>query len=509
MSLFPDRRFRAFLVSQTFKVAAFAAIPLVAGAGPAWSTPPFTVEEAVGRAIRHAPLVRDVRSRYAAARAELYSTRAAYDWEAELAVRYADVDQPRTVIFQPGNIQTTEVEGAVERLFATGTRVQARASLPRTEDDSTFNVLNKRYEPEFSISLEQGLLQNRFGRLDRARLNAARTRLEAVEFELWRQIERMAAAIAEDYWRLWLARREADVLEAAVADARRLFETTERLSRQGLRDESEVLLARAAWLTRRQEQIDAQTAIQTAWIGLRNRIGADESDYPSVPALADPDPTSATALTPSPMEARASRGDLAAARRRLQAGRALLDASDDALRPALSATGGYSLAGLDRRLGNSLDDISNGSFAGWNVGLVFRHAFGQNADRADLERARAEFHRAASVLSSALAGADAEIANAFTKLRGTLDRLALAREIESVRRRIHRLFLQKFRQGRITMQDLLAAEEEARQARRSTQALSAEVTLAAVATRVAEGTLLSHLGFERRSLLSRINESAP
>lgn len=460
-----------------------------------------TLKTVVEAALHHSPVLEEIAGRHAAAKAEYLAALAPYDWTVAAEARYSDNEQPREVVFQPSRITTAEGQLGLRKRFRTGTLVAVEGASIRTEDNSTFNLLNKRYQPTLSLQAEQDLLENAVGRFESAAVEAARIRFIAAEADIWRSIEEAAADAARAYWNVWRQQKSLRVAEESEANNRQLHEATTRLANRGLRDESEILQTKAAWLSAKDQRINQNNQLHTAWVQLRADFGLTRWDPENIPPLEPPEiPTS---FSPSAVDARETRGDIAAARRRLEAARAMADATGSLKLPELSLVGGYRLTGLARNFSDSVDQISGGAYPSWNVGLVFSHAFGQRGDRADIARAHAETLTASSFLTRSLNRLDADLETTAADTKRALERLAIASEIDDARTRIFSLFSEKYRQGRISMQDLLQAEDAASQARFNRQNAAARVAFALVEARLTEGSYLSELGYDQTPLLKR------
>lgn len=184
-----------------------------------WTEEPLLpLKVAVSLAFQNNPSMNRILSQYQAQEARYKLTRGIYDWTAGLGFDYSDTDQARTVIFQPSNIKQRNFNASVFKAFPTGTELSFMGSILRSNDDSSFNVFNTRYQTELGISLQQSLLHDFIGLPQKVRLETDKIKLNALKKSLWREMETLATTIARQYWELW---RNQQLWEVALESKKR------------------------------------------------------------------------------------------------------------------------------------------------------------------------------------------------------------------------------------------------------------------------------------------------
>jgi len=402
-----------------------------------------SLNEAIEFTIKNHPTILNLQSQYQSLLSNTRWTRGLYDWNINLGFRYADEDQARVVVFQPSNIKQTSWDLSLQKDFSRGSTLGLTSSLIKTDDDSTFNLLNTRYESELGIRVEQALLEGFIGKPDRVRLKTDQDRLDALRLSLGREIELLAGKTAEIYWELW---REVQLLEVALQsekEAKDFFDETRKLSRLGLREKDEIFQAEASWLQRQEERLSATTKRDNTWQRLKAEMGEKGFNSDSIPDLDDPQWENTFTQQEHLNQAFQSRSDFLSAEENKNLTEELKKSMSGKLLPTLVASGGYSLIGLDPQLSESIEQIQESKIPGWNVGMALSHSFGQNRDRSEVEQAEAAHLQSKSVYLELSRQINRDVILRIRNFKLNLELLDLAQKIETKRDFIQKSFKRK------------------------------------------------------------------
>jgi len=168
--------------------------------------------------------------------------------------------------------------------------------------------------------------------------------------------------------------------------------------------------------------------------------------------------------------------------------------------PQLTAYGGYSLTGLDPELSKSLTQVYDFKIRGWNVGMSLAHSFGQNQDRSELETAQADEIQARAQFQDQSDRLTEDVQTSLNDYRFNFDKLDLMKKIEKNRKEVEILFRTKFNNGRISIQDLLQAQERRRLSRYRSRLAESDMVLTRMQVDLAKGTYLSQFGITAENL---------
>lgn len=293
-----------------------------------------------------------------------------------------------------------------------------------------------------------------------------------------------------------------EVSKQSEAEAKVFLNETRRLARTGLRESDEVLQAEASWLERQEETITAETKVEITWLTLATKLQYEKkARVESPPQIENPtwddNQTDADFIT----LAYQKRRDLLAAMETRDLNQKLSKSLRWNTLPQLTATGGYSLIGLDPKLSKSIDQIENSKIPGWNVGMALSHRFGQNTDRSELELAEAEHLAARSRYQSLTDHVEQDVQVSLKRFNRNRKLLDLSRQIETKKEKIYKAFKRKFSQGRISIQDLLRMEGELRRARHLRRIAESNLAIAHTNLLAAKGTFLESKDFENQTAL--------
>jgi outer membrane protein TolC len=438
---------------------------------------------------------------------QVRSNKGLYDWGIQVGAEYADADQARVSVFQPSNIKSTDYSLNVVKSFTTATDLSIFSTINKTEDDSTFALLNNRYQTDLGISLQQELLEGFIGQPEGVRLETDRQRLEAQQFSLWRQMEVLISNISILYWTLWRNIQLEKVALQSQQEAKEFLDETQRLSKLGLRDNDEILQAEASLLLRDQEVITAKVGIENAWTQLQSQIDPDAQNWSlQIPEIENPSWGPSINEITITTTAYRNRGDFLAAQMILDVNQKIRESLKAQLWPRLTATGGYSLVGLDPELSKSIDQVEETRTKGWNIGMSLSHSFGQNFDQSRIDLADAELIQSQSDYNRQSEALNRETQLAVRNFKRDIELWEIAKSLEEKRAGIEKAFTNKYRNGRISTQDLIRAQEEHRRARYERQIAEANLATSQMNVYLAEGTYLSQMGYDIHSTLNILDQ---
>jgi outer membrane protein TolC len=351
-------------------------------------------------------------------------------------------------------IQTFEEQDwnfALTRLLPSGATVRADFLNARQETNSVFATVNPSYRSDFDLGLSQPLLRN-FGRAATERgIAVARTNVdisrETFELEVIATIQRVANA----YWNLLETQYQLKVAEESLELARQFHDRSVIQVEVGTLAPLELVQSEAGIATREEEIIRAEALVRAAEDTLRQLLNLEQGELWSLPIAADRE----SAKDPITVELEEAITAALAKRPELEAERLTIHTLEidaeyyrNQRLPQLDLQARYGFNGLGGDVTESdfltgeilnqsqgdyqdaLDQIADGDFDGWRVGLTFSYPLQNRAAEAQnaiaelaLERERAilrdlelvvetEVRRAARNLdtaSKAIASADVSV----------------------------------------------------------------------------------------------------
>jgi outer membrane protein TolC len=286
--------------------------------------------------------------------------------------------------------------------------------------------------------------------IDQAELAA-----DAGDLDLEHARERVAYEAVSAWVDLASAREQVDVLGTARRTTDRHLELARQYAQQGMIVHAEVLRAEVYLAEVEELLVRAETGASLAEAALNFRLGTDQS-IPRELAPMQPPPPAPGGLDDWIRAALDNRSDLAAARRRLEAGQLEERKAKSGLRPEVGVLGRYDLYD-DTIFGSNGHNGTVMAFAKFSLSLG-------GSETARVEAARLEATAFAHDLTRFEDGVRLEVRQAWQDLATSNARLATAEHSVAAARESLRITETRFREGLDRMLDLLDAETALREA---------------------------------------------
>ncbi|MFM9958035.1 MAG: TolC family protein [Phycisphaerales bacterium] len=376
-----------------------------------------SLQQAIGSSVANNLDVQLARIEPGVASSQLAVAESAFDWTFFTDGNYANLDRPQPgQVLGPGNVssrarvsQSVGYETGLRKRLTTGGQLAVSQGQTYTDDDSPDLEL----EPEpnnaaqVGISLEQPLLRNFGSDVSTAEIRLARNAERATVLDLKAAMIRTVTDTERAYWRLAQARRNLEVLERLL---QRGVETRDVLRGRMKFDAkpSELSEAVATVERRRAAVIRARNDLRLASDRLKQLINDPEltvggeallspiDDAPDAPVSFSLLDTLSEAMSKRPEVQRAVLGiDDAAIRQRV---------ADNARLPALDLAIRAQTQGLDASAGEAYEQVNEGRFVDYLVGLAFEQPIGNRGPEAAYRQRQLERVRAATGYRQAVQG---------------------------------------------------------------------------------------------------------
>jgi len=373
-------------------------------------------------------------------RTESFSVRTA---EAEQRAARARKQQSMAV-FLPRVTAAEEAATTTDPLNAFGFKLRQEAVTQADFAPGTLNDPERTDNFTTRIQVEQPLL-NLDGFFER---RAASRAVRAARERTKRTREVMAFQVKKAYFGLILAREQLDVIDAALAAARKNARQAENLFQEGLITRADVLAARVRVLDLESRRAEAASRRSTAADQLRFLLGIDiPVPIHATDALTQEAPPQDT-LTAAAANRR--RSDMQALRHRADAARQQVRARWTAFVPRLNARGTYAWND-DTAFGTDAAGYTVGASLTWSLFDGFRQIGRAHQAEAELRRAEIALERQALKNEVEITEAQRDLAATRQRIRQT--EAAVEQAEESLRIRSDR-----YAEGLERTSDLLQAE---------------------------------------------------
>ncbi|MCX5656122.1 MAG: TolC family protein [Planctomycetota bacterium] len=212
----------------------------------------------------------------------------------------ASIQRQRSLVLSPGgrgNFATmgtiNTLEAGISEFFPTGTQVAVTGSTDIAHGSA--NPENF-YATRYGLSVTQSLLRGFGLDVNLASLRQARVDVLTSEYELRGFAESLVAQVEEAYWDYTLAQRNIEIFTQSLQLAQQQLRETEERIRVGKLADIERAAAEAEVALRRENLINANSALATARLSLLRLINPAKSDFWSrdVTILTPPGPPKET-----------------------------------------------------------------------------------------------------------------------------------------------------------------------------------------------------------------------
>jgi len=364
-----------------------------------------TIEQAVARVLANSPEIRIVSFDPEIARQEVAQAAGEFDPVAFSRVNYDDQDNPHNSLFEPGQAETRLLESGLKQRTPSGSQWSASYALARVWDDLVGRTLTTRYEPMVIFELRQPLLRDAGAHVNLAGVDVARLNYEAALLGFRQKAEAVSAAVIGAYWRLVQARRDVAIQQELVeqtnatlrkVEGRRDIDATDVQTQQA----AAYAGSREAVLLDLKKQVaDVQDALvrlisdsQVNTTGELTLLPASEPRV--VPQIPEPaamvDRTLATAMQRNPAIQQAQLG--------VRVAQINLEVAKNQRMPRLDLVGSVRARGLGEDQSAAHEQIEEGQYTGYAVGLNLEYPLGNRSRQAQWLRRQWERRKATSIL---------------------------------------------------------------------------------------------------------------
>jgi outer membrane protein len=394
-----------------------------------------TLEQAITRALANSPEIRVVSFDPEIARQEITKAVGEFDPVAFDQVSYDNQDAPLNSIFEPGQADKRLFESGVRQKTLLGSEWSASYAFARNWDDLFGRTLATRYEPMLIFQLKQPLLRDAWQRVNLAGVDIAKLEHQVALVGFRDKAESVSAEVIAAYWRLAQALKNLEIQQELVEQTVRTLHKVE--SRREI-DASDVQLmqARAFAKLREADLLDARKLVTDAQDALARLLADPQvnttSELTIVPVTAleisQPPPESAKMLNKALATAMVHNPAVQEAKMRVQIAEINVEVAENQQMPRLDLIGSARAQGLAATSFNAHEQLENGQYTSYGVGLSFEYPLGNRQREAELMRRRLERRKAVSVLHNAADQVAVQVKEKARKTQTTLEQVGVQKE---------------------------------------------------------------------------------
>jgi outer membrane protein TolC len=392
----------------------------------------------------------------------------------------------------------------LEGLVPTGAKVNLGYELRQLSNTVTKDLTDEKdeYEMYLGLSVRQPILKNAGIETTKTAIRVAQKESQVSFQEYRREMMQTVSKAAAVYWDFYRTQENLILRQESVRIADKILVDNRQRHRTGKMAETEVLEAMAGVSSRKALSSEAQHEHREAANRLSKLLSVPHSqetmrfeatDKPVIDFIDKLD-FDVVAIMQRAFELQP---EYLAAHERLEQADVKLSFAKNQRWPELDLIASYGFNGLDFSRGDSWDQIEDGDFETWSVGVEFRLPIGGGIkSRSELRKARLEIKSQLSTLK------DIEV-NLTNNIDTTLHHITSAEEqrqyadgIVKIRKRLLDAELARLDAGKSSTRLILEKEDDYRNAKEIALKNRVELQTALVELELAGGTILLNNGVE-------------
>jgi outer membrane protein len=386
-----------------------------------------TLDQAILRAMANSPDIRVVSFDPEIAQQEVRKAAGQFDPTAFGRVFYEGQDAPQNSIFEAGKATSRLFETGLRQRFVQGTEWSASYALSRNWDDLG-RFIPTRYEPMLIFQLKQPLFRDADPEINLAGVNVAKLEHQVALIGFHDKAESVSAELIAAYWRLVQAQTNLEIQRELVEETRQTLHKVD--SRREI-DATDVQLMQARAYTRIREAdllevqkqvVDAQEAVARLLADPEINTTTAVTIVPATkPAVPQEPPELTTVLETALTTAMLCNPAMQEAKVRVQIAEINVQVAENQKMPRLDLVGSVRAQGLDDSLHQAQEQMDEGKYMTYGVGLTFEYPLGNRERDAEFMRRRLERRKAVSVLQSAADQVAAQVREKARKVTTTME----------------------------------------------------------------------------------------
>lgn len=370
-----------------------------------------------------------------------------------------------------------------------GARVSADFNNGRQETSNSFATLNPSYSSNLRLNYTQPLLAGLKTDNQRAAVETQQIQGQISGIQLDARIENIRSQVRSAYWALRAAIDQIEIQRQNLAQARELLEQNRIRVSLGTMSELQVVQAEAQVASAEQALLNAEVQWRNRELAFKSLLVSGPQDPlfqatvnpTELPEVDEPDVNIQAAIE----RAMEQRTDLRQQRQQRQISELEMAVTRNNTLPSLDLSAGYSLRGVGgdlyerSGLGGEAELIAKGGYMDglesiwdrdtptWNVSLNFSYPIGNQAAKANLERAQLQLRQTDLALRSQELAVVTQVTDAGLAVTDTYLQLQAARRSREVAERSAEIELKRFEVGAATNYEVMLAQNTLTSARLS------------------------------------------
>ena len=388
-----------------------------------------------------------------------------------------------------------QTDMSVSEYFPTGTEVFLSGGFSRSRPSSS----DWGYSGSWSVGVNQALLEGAGLEVNRVALHKAEISNAISRHEFRGFVMDLVQQVENAYWDLVLANETLEIRLFAVHLAEEQLGLNRDMIEVGKLSADAEISAEAELASRRVDLVDAEAAVKTRTIQLIRLLNPErENQWKTVFQPADEAETQAIDLNPdiSAKLADLYRPELAQSRLDLTNRDLEVVQTKNGLLPNLDAFASFGRISSGNSSGDAIRYFDDSDFDNYEVGLSFKMAPLNRAEKAAYRRSRFEQQQAEIALLNLEQSVESEVRTAVIETQKQWERIFATRQVIKSREEELKVEQERFRVGKSTNLDVLQVHRDLIQAQLNEVTARVQYIESLTSLYLKEGTLLDRRGID-------------
>ncbi len=288
---------------------------------------------------------------------------------------------------------TTNYELSATKKIPAGTEITVDYSNTRDWTDSPYVTNNPLHTSELSFTLEQPVLKNLFGYIDRRDVKLSKIEADQAGLKALSRIEDSVADIEKSYWNLVFTYQNVALREGLLKEAQKLYGIFKEHLKVGFVETGELYETEANVRIRKTELAIAENNLKDASNRLKLLLN-EEDDFLILPRNKLAHLEKRADLAESLNDAFIANRDYQVEKKTLTSKKIKLKMKKNSLWPEVDLVGTFALNGIDRKPGKAAGRVTTDKHPYYYAGVEFSIPFENREARGEYRKAKLEKEKA-------------------------------------------------------------------------------------------------------------------
>lgn len=330
------------------------------------------------------------------------------------------------------------------------------------------STINPSYKPTLSLIYTQPLLKDFWGRPDEKVLKISDLSVKISKEGLKKAILDNVTNLTEMYLLYYMAQKLQQVQNDFYIDAEKLYKETVQLKSIGMREETDILQARASMLSAKSELQPADYQVKFAKENFLNAAGFKQEDWDKIDIIVEE--IKEDAYIPELTEELENllvdiSPQILILKYSLDMAKMSKEIAENSALPALNLIGSYGIEGFGANLQDSFDILTNNKYRNFMIGVNFSWAFPNRSGSGETRSKEEEYKKMYEQFEFLKNQTKIMIRNSYRTLLSSRNRYEMANEARQLTEKRLQFQKRNFSQGRISLRELIMTQADFNQAR--------------------------------------------